>query len=51
MDPRFTPGTKGTLQYLDKDGKTVKTYQGTSYIKKRRGNIFNNSEPLTIEQI
>lgn len=32
-DPRFTPGTKGTLQYLDKDGKTIKTYEGTSFIK------------------
>ena len=31
-DSRFTPGTKGTLQYLDKDG-TVKTYEGTSFIK------------------
>ena len=32
-DPRFTPGTKGTLQYLDKDGKTIRTYEGTSFIK------------------
>lgn len=32
-DSRFTPGTKGTLQYLDKDG-TIKTYEGTSFIKK-----------------
>lgn len=32
-DPRFTPGTRGTLQYLDKDGKTVRTYEGTSFIK------------------
>lgn len=31
-DSRFTPGTKGTLQYLDKDG-TIKTYEGTSFIK------------------
>ena len=36
-DPRFTPGTKGTLQYLDKDGKTVKTYEGTSFIKTENG--------------
>ena len=35
-DPRFTPGTKGTLQYLDKDGKTVRTYEGTSFIKAPR---------------
>ncbi len=32
-DSRFSPGTKGTLQYLDKDG-TIKTYEGTSFIKK-----------------
>lgn len=32
-DTRFTPGTKGTLQYIDKDG-TIKTYEGTSFIKK-----------------
>lgn len=32
-DPRFTPGTKGTLQYFDKDGRTIKTYEGTSFIK------------------
>ena len=32
-DSRFTPGTKGILQYLDKDGKTVRTYEGTSFIK------------------
>jgi len=32
-DPRFTPGTKGTVEYLDKDGKTVKTFHGTSFIK------------------
>ena len=31
-DSRFIPGTKSTLQYLDKDG-TVKTYEGTSFIK------------------
>ena len=35
-DPRFTPGTKGTLQYLDKDG-TIKTYEGTSFIKTENG--------------
>ena len=35
-DPRFTPGTKGILQYLDKDGKTVRTYEGTSFIKTPR---------------
>ena len=32
-DSRFSPGTKGTLQYIDKDG-TIKTYEGTSFIKK-----------------
>lgn len=32
-DSRFTPGTKGILQYVDKDG-TIKTYEGTSFIKK-----------------
>jgi hypothetical protein len=36
-DPRFTPGTKGILQYLDKDGKTVRTYEGTSFIKTENG--------------
>ena len=36
-DPRFTPGTKGTLQYLDKDGKTIRTYEGTSFIKTENG--------------
>ncbi len=35
-DSRFTPGTKGTLQYLDKDGKTIRIYEGTSFIKKPR---------------
>ena len=40
-DPRFTPGTKGTLQYLDKDGKTIKTYEGTSFIK----GASNDSQP------
>ena len=35
-DSRFTPGTRGTLQYLDKDGKTVRTYEGTSFIKAPR---------------
>ena len=36
-DPRFTPGTKGTLQYIDKDGKTIRTYEGTSFIKTENG--------------
>lgn len=31
-DPRFTPGSSGTLQYVDKDG-TIKTFNGTSFIK------------------
>lgn len=43
-DPRFTPGTKGTLQYTDKDGKTVKTYEGTSFIK--RGEDQYSKEPV-----
>jgi hypothetical protein len=33
-DTRFTPGTEGVVEYLDKDGKTVKKYKGTSFIKK-----------------
>lgn len=49
-DFRFTPGTKGTLQYLDKDGKTVKTYEGTSFIKTPRITAENaaNITPETI---
>lgn len=31
-DPRFTPGTEGTLYYADKDG-SIKTFNGTSFIK------------------
>ena len=31
-DPRFIRGTKGTLQYVDKDG-TIKSFEGTSFIK------------------
>ncbi|MEE3413787.1 MAG: hypothetical protein VZR53_00260 [Prevotella sp.] len=37
-DPRFTPGTKGILYYEDKVGEgkggKIKTYEGTSFIKK-----------------
>lgn len=49
-DSRFTPGTKGTLQYLDKDGKTVKTYEGTSFIKTPRITA-ENAAGITPEQL
>ena len=49
-DSRFTPGTKGTLQYLDKDGKTVKTYEGTSFIKTPRITA-ENAANITPEQL
>ena len=31
-DPRFIRGTRGTLQYIDKDG-TIKSFESTSFIK------------------
>lgn len=48
-DPRFTPGTKGTVEYLDKDGKTVKTFHGTSFIKGRPS--FTSSADITDKQL
>jgi len=48
-DTRFTPGTKGALQYLDKDGKTIKTYEGTSFIKAPRI-TDTNAANITPEQ-
>lgn len=48
-DSRFTPGTRGTLQYLDKDGKTVRTYEGTSFIKTPRITP-ENAASITPEQ-
>lgn len=48
-DPRFTPGTKGTVEYLDKDGKTVKTFHGTSFIK--GSSPFTSPSDITDEQV
>lgn len=42
----FTPGTPGTLQYLDKDGKTVRTYNGTSFIKNKVSREIQFMDPL-----
>lgn len=47
-DSRFTPGTNGILQYLDKDGR-VKTYEGTSFIKSPRITP-ENAASITPEQ-
>ena len=47
-DTRFTPGTEGIVEYQDKDGKTVKKYKGTSFIKAQRE--FTSSVDITEEQ-
>lgn len=35
-DSRFTPGTPGIVKYVDKDKKTIRIYNGTSFIKTPR---------------
>lgn len=40
-DKRFTPGTKGTLYYEDKNG-ALRTFEGTSFIKKSQSKVLDS---------
>ena len=44
-DPRFIPGTQGTVYYIDKD-RTIKTYVGSSFIKKQSRMFSEGTYPI-----
>lgn len=54
-DPRFEVSSPGTLQYWDDKTKSVKTYNGTSFIKKPKQSatqyVIENSEPINVPTI